>query len=220
MTSLVPALLVAALALGTAQAVDAQLPVEVQEMLQAATVAELPVEVLEAKAREGLAKGVAEARLLAVLQQLEADLVQAASLLEGQAHGSDREELLEAAVAGERAGLSDTAVLRLAGMDLQVRARALYAAADLVRQGFSEGDALRLVQAAANSDDPLAALGSLATAASTLVAAGLPLPSAVERLATEVSTGKHPLANVPPQSRSDLPEPAQNAPGKGPKGPK
>jgi hypothetical protein len=178
----------------------------------------LPVAALESKAREGLAKGVEPARIQAVLEQMMTDLAAVDALLGEAARGPDREALLLGAAAARTAGLSDPSLRLLVQAPVGVRGRGLQSAADLLRLGFSEGDAVALVRRACSADEPLRALAGLATNASLLVASGLAPSTAAEQLSSQENAGRdHPLANVPPQSRSDLPDPAQDSPGKGPK---
>ncbi len=210
----------ASLLLGAPALSAAELPPPLQEVVAQAQADGLPAASLEAKAREGLAKGVAPARVAVVLERMLGDLSLVDVTLGELDAGPDRDAVICAAAAAHAAGLSDAGLIRLAGQAVDVRARALQASADLLQLGFSERDALDLVLVEAGSDDPLEGLSGLATAASVLVANGLSPGVAASRLASQDGSGKHPLANVPPQSRSDLPEPAQDAPGHGPKGPK
>jgi hypothetical protein len=198
------------------------LPAPLQTIVTAAEAQGLPAGALESKAREGLAKGVDPARIQAVLARMTTDLASIDALFGEVARGTDREGLLLGASAARTAGLSDVTLLLLAQAPAGVRCRGLQSAADLVHLGFSEGEAVALVRHAFAAEDPLEALAGLATSASLLVSAGIDPSAAAEQLSSQESSGRdHPLANVPPQSRSDLPEPAQSSHGKGPgKGPK
>ncbi|MFH1465321.1 MAG: hypothetical protein ABIO70_13120 [Pseudomonadota bacterium] len=201
---------------------EASLPEPLAAAVAEAGAQGLPVGALEAKAREGLAKGVEPARIQAVLAQMAADLAAVDTLLREHAHAPDREALLLGAGAARAAGLSDASLLLLARAPEAARGRGLQSVADLLRLGFSEAEAVALVRHALATDVPLEALAVLATNASLLVSSGLTPSVAAQQLSSPESAGKtHPLANVPPQSRSDLPEPAQDSHGKGPgKGPK
>jgi hypothetical protein len=213
---LAPLALVIAVLLRPALAwADAALPDPLAARVEAARNAALPAAALEAKAREGLAKGVRIDRIAAVLDTMAVNLADAASILGAGAEGPDRDALLVAAVVARAAGLSDGSVRLLARERAGVRARALHAAADLCGLGFGEADATGLVRAAASSEDPLAALSDLATSASLLVAAGVPPSTAIGQLADDAAGGRQSRPNVPPQSRSGLPDPAQDTPGKG-----
>ncbi len=219
MSPLFPAALCLAFLMGSPSLAEAAaLTPELEQRVAAAEAAGLPASVLESKALEGLAKGVPAPRIAAVLDTMSADLAQVAGILGPLAEGGDRAELLSAALSAHLTGLSDASLRLLADQDPALRGRAVHAVADLLRLGFGERDAVELVQAAASSDDPLTSLGGLATAASLLVSNGMDPGAAAARLASESKSSKHPLANVPPQSRSDLPEPAQDAPGWGPGG--
>jgi hypothetical protein len=209
-----------ALAFGAPAFSQADLPEQLGAIVDAVEAQGLPAGALEAKANEGLAKGVPAARIAGVLEGMAADLALVADTLGPQAHGSDREAVLAASISAQSAGISAGGLRSLAVLPSGVRARAIQAAADLLRLGFSEREVLELVSRAAHADEPLANLSGLATAASLLVSGGLDPSSAAARLRSDGSSKQHPLTNVPPQGRSDLPGPAQDAPGHGPGGPK
>ncbi len=209
-----------ALLFGGPASASETLPSELAGIVAQAADQGLPDGALQAKAREGLAKGVPVARIAAVLRGMVDGLAGVDITLAQLDVGPDRAELLVAGLAAHNAGMSDAGLRALAQQPQGLRARATQAAADLLRIGFSEPDAVSLVSLAVRAEDPLDELSGLATAASVLVSSGLSPSVAASRLSSDAGTSKHPLANVPPQSRSDLPEPAQDAPGHGPKGPK
>ena len=193
------------------------LPAPLQATVAAAQAQGLPADALESKAREGLAKGVEPSRILATLERMSADFAAADLLLGELAQGPDRASLLLGAGAARAAGLSDASVRLLAGAPAGVRGRGLQSAADLLHLGLSEGETVALVRRALAAEDPLYALAGLATNASLLMASGLTPSATAEQLSSmENANRDHPLANVPPQSRSDLPDPAQDSPGRGP----
>ncbi|GEM_PF-5457746 len=179
----------------------------------------VPLEPLRAKAAEGQAKGVPEARLVPVVDQLASDLARASTLLGAQAEGGERASVLSAAALALRAGASEAAVTQLGALESGVRARGLESLGDLLGQGFPETEVVRLIETAARGANPERSVNGVATAASLLVAAGVPPGQALEQASSGngQGNGSHPLGNVPPQSRDDLPEPAQNSNGQGPK---
>lgn len=179
----------------------------------------LPDDPLRAKAAEGQAKGVPEARLVPVIETLASDLARASTLLGSNAEGAERASVLSAAALALRSGASEAAVEQLGALESGVRTRGLESLGDLLGQGFPETEVVRLIESAASGANPEHTVNGVATAATLLVAAGVPPGQALQQASEGPGqgNGSHPLGNVPPQSRDDLPEPAQDAPGKGPK---
>lgn len=157
-----------------------------------AKAAGLPVEPLEAKAREGAAKGVPSERVAVYLRGLGAELVAADAILGELARGSDRAELLLAAASARRAGASASALREAAAFDDDLRASASRALADLVGAGCTEAGALQLIRGAAGSAQPTEALRDAVTVTFTLIAEGQAPSAAAERGAAsaESNNGK------------------------------
>ncbi len=169
-----------------------EMPAEVTAVIQQAEADGVPTEALQDKAREGLAKGVPGPRVAAVLDGLRGDLLDAQTLLGSDVHG----EILAAAAASARAGASDAGLRQLG--QLEEGTRALESLADLLRLGFSEDQATRLIEAAVRSEDAKNALTGLATAASLLLDAGSPPGSVIDQLSADVAQGGSPLMYLPP----------------------
>jgi len=210
--------LLVAICLGTAPVFAAEpLPPEVAVVIEHAREAGLPTAPLEAKALEGLSKGVPPQRIAGALSRREASMAATARSLGAGLSTSDPAGHLPGGGAALTAGASETALRQVSEDVPEHRVVATRTLADLMVQGFSEPQALDLVRGASHSADPSRALSGLATTAASLVNSGLTPTAATEQLHNQQKNGKHPLGNVPPQSREDLPEPAQDAPGKGPK---
>lgn len=179
-----------------AQAASDELPPEIRATLDAAAQSALPVGGLEAKAREGIAKGVPVARINAVLQQQAAQLARAQSLLSLPAGAVDRNDALTGAAFALDGGASDVAIRRLSRLDPSVRAPAMYSLGDLLRAGFSEASGLALVETAAASSQPVAAFSGLASSASELRGLGLSEPDVIASLQGQINAGRSPVGAV------------------------
>lgn len=138
----------------------------------------LPEAPLVTKAREGRAKGVSEARVVAAITDLAGRMQKADAALGTAAQGSNREAVLVAGAAAVRAGVSPEAIHRLGRVDQDVRAEGLRATADLVALGFDEDRSVELVLKGAASPAAARAVGNLGATAATLLAQGQ-APSAV-----------------------------------------
>lgn len=158
-------------------------PPEVAAVIEAARAAGLPAEALEAKAKEGEAKGVPGPTIAAYLEGLRKDLAAADVALGGEAQGEDRGELLVAVVAARRVGVSAAAFGEAARLPNGLRAPAVRALADLVGAGVSEPAALALVRQASARGDARSALRDTVTAAFTRIAEGEPPSLAAEHAA-------------------------------------
>lgn len=172
----------------------------------------LPIQALEAKAREGAAKGVAPERVAAYLAGLRAELSAVDGILGELGRGADRPELLLAAAQARRAGASAAAVREAAALSADLRSTASRALADLVAAGCTEAGALQLIRGAAGSARPVEALRDAVSVTFTLIAEGQSPTTAAERGAAEAggtawgaggSKGKDPkgigLDNAPGQ---------------------
>ncbi len=174
------------------------MPAEIQAVLDASSAAGLPLASLEAKAREGLAKRVAPARIAAALDGMRLDLQRAAELLPAGEGDEDRDGDLSAAAHALRQGAATASMKRLVGLEGGLRGPALMSFGDLLREGFDEGHSLMLVESAASSRDPALALSGLATAAVLLTERGMTPASAMERLTATVLSDRSPLTSLPP----------------------
>lgn len=171
MTPMIPALralCVAAALLGVANA--GSYPSEVAAVIAAATAAGLPTTLLEDKAREAMAKGIPPAVAAGVLSGLAADLAEARRLLGPP--GDDGATCTAAAVV-LRGGGSPVSVRRIAGLPIGVRARALFAFADLLSLHVPEVDALSLVEDVASSAESAVGVEGLAGSVGALLAGGM-----------------------------------------------
>lgn len=154
---------------------------DVAAELERAQASGLPVEAMEAKAREGAAKGVPAERVAAYLKGLSAELVAVDTILGTLALGADRSELLLAAASARRAGASAAAVREAAALSADLRSAASRALADLVAAGCTEAGALQLIRGAAGSASPTEALRDAVTVTFTLIAEGQTPAAAAER---------------------------------------
>jgi len=186
-------------------ALAVELPDAVQAEVAQAEAAGLPSAPFEEKAREGLAKGVPEGRIVSVLDGMEVDLGHAKDVL-----GLDDPsgELLVAASRALDAGVSEGTVRRL-GSDEILGVLALSGVADLVAQGFSESQAVGLVEAGLASGAPERSLTGLASAASSLLHTGASHAQVSGALSAAVVSGRSPLSSVP-ASEGGPPEHANN----------
>jgi hypothetical protein len=156
------------------------LPPEIAAVIARAEQSGLPTGPLEAKALEGLAKGVQPARIAGVIAGLEAAMAATAAALGEHLSPHDPTGHLVAGGAALSAGASDAALRTLAAAEAHIEAtRAL---ADLLIHGFSEPQALELVLDAVRAADPATALIGLSTTAAALVSSGLTPTAASEQL--------------------------------------
>jgi hypothetical protein len=124
---------------------------EMHRILDGAAHAGLPVDLLADKAREGLAKGVPPARIVAVVGGLADSLARArteALAVMGAPSAPLLRAIVEAHAAGAAAG-DVTVVLRAGGRD-----RSMQVLTDLAQRGYPAGDAARIV-AGVGSGRPL-----------------------------------------------------------------
>jgi hypothetical protein len=120
---------------------------EVHAIVDHAAQAGLPQELLVDKVREGLAKGVAPARIVAVVRSLDAGLLRARTEAQPFAGSAPAPGLLKAIVEVHAvgAGAADvTALLRAGG-----RERAVQVLTDLIQRGYPVAVAARTVAAVA-----------------------------------------------------------------------
>ena len=205
-------LLLALLLAAPAWAADS-LPPAVEDVIEAAAANGVPRSTLEAKAREGVAKGVPEPRLIGALQQLVGDLAEARALLPAEASS----DAVGSAGAALREGASAAAVRKVGAVPPRLRPSALQALADLLAIGFLESEAVGLIEAATNAPQPQVALTGLASAGAALTGAGVPSHEAADSLLDAVVAGASPLTTLPvtPPTGSGAPG---NIPGIPPRG--
>jgi hypothetical protein len=118
---------------------------EVRAVVDHAAQAGLPAQLLVDKVREGLAKGVAPARIAGVVRALEAGLSRARSEAQPFAGSAPPPGLLRAIVEAHAAGAGNvelTAVLRAGG-----RERAVQVLTDLIQRGYPAAGAAQTVAA-------------------------------------------------------------------------
>jgi hypothetical protein len=152
------------------------LPPAVEAAISDAVARGVPREPLEAKAREGLAKGIPAERIVVALGGLTVDL-RAANDLVG-AGGP-----IEAAASAVRAGASPGAIRSvLASAPAGTEAAAVYSLGDVMAAGLDEAAAVELVSAALASEHPVDRLRGLATATATLIRGGMAPSAVVARL--------------------------------------
>ena len=168
------ALLFAALGAPSVARAETPLDAEVAAVIELARSAGLPVLSLDAKAREGLAKGVPAARVAAHLEALRVDLGRAVTLIGSAAEGVDREALVSGVAAALRARVSPGAIRQILTLPVGVRAPGARSLADLVAAGCNEADVLHLIDRAGRGPNPDAALHSAVTRAVTLITQGHP----------------------------------------------
>jgi hypothetical protein len=117
--------------------------VELRAIIERAKQAQLPTDLLLDKAREGLAKSVPPARIVAVVAGLEQSLGRARAEAQPFVGPTPARALLQALVEAHAAGVQandSAAVLRAGG-----RERALQVLTDLVQRGYPSGPAARAV---------------------------------------------------------------------------
>ena len=137
-------------AVAPAAAQQAQADQRIQETLERARQAGLPVELLQSKVVEGRAKGVPMDRILMVVQQRAEALGRAQTVLVGVL-GSESVQSQDVAVAADalQAGVEEAALARVATTSQgQQRTVALSVLAQLVANGIVSEEALRQVQGA------------------------------------------------------------------------
>lgn len=173
---------------GPALAAD-PLPDAVAQVLTHAAAQGLPTGPLEAKAREGLAKGVPPARIAGALGQLEASMLATSVALGDSLSGSDPAAHLVAGGAALTAGSSPAALRSLADASPEHAIAATRTYGDLLSHGFSEPQALDLVGGAFRGGDPGLALSGLSTTAASLVGSGLSPTIVTETLKTSHGQG-------------------------------
>jgi len=174
------------------------LPPEVQAVLDHADEQGLPLGPLEAKAQEGLAKGVPPVRIAGALEQLEASMLATMTALGDRLSTVDPAAHLAAGGAALSGGSSDAALRALADQapDHLVLATRTYA--DLLAHGFTEPQALGLVNGATRGPDPGLYLSGLSTSAASLVASGMSPTQAIIELGENPAAGRG-KSNGPPE---------------------
>lgn len=172
--------------------------------IAAARQAGLPTAALEAKAREGAAKGVAAERIQAVLASMRAGLERAAAIVAAAggasaagAQGRDRavEAIADALAAGVSEAQAHEVVAESAkgGQSLAVAARAVSALTDFVVDGMPAQAALGLVKVAMASEGGDERFVGLAAAVNAIRRAeGISAEEAIARLVEEMREGRLP----------------------------
>lgn len=175
----------------------------VDDALAAASAQGIPTQSLEAKVREGQAKGVPEARIAMAIERLGSELAETNAIL----GGVDQPALLDAANAARLQGASKTSLRGLVASDAPELA--LWGLADLMGQGFSESQAVDLVEAGLASGNASRNLTGLATATSAMLASGATHSTASGRILSAMDVGIAPLSTVS-ETRGGPPEHANN----------
>lgn len=171
---------------------DPPVPVEVQRAIDAGRAAGVPLERLDAKAREGLAKAVPPERIAAALAQVTRSWVAADALVgDVTPAGPPHDRLVEAAAAAIGQGASPDAVAALASGPLPTDA--LWTVVDVVGLGLAPDAAERLVGLAARGPNPGVALRELPDAARAGVASW-GVDAAAAALEDALGKGQPPLA--------------------------
>lgn len=195
------------------------LPAGVAAVLTDAASAGLPTDPLRAKALEGLAKHVPEARLVDALTTMRQALAQADTLVAPDTAGADRAEVVWAASLALRAGCSEGAVSSVARQGGRWGAAALTALSDLHAAGFPEAGAVSFVLAAAGGPQPERAFSGAVTTAVILAQRGVPATEALRMLTIGAAAGQSPsAATTTSRGQGGPPEHARNDednPGKG-----
>jgi len=172
-------------------ALAAELPDPLDGVVEQAAASELPIEPLEQKALEGLAKGVPPERIESVMRELLGRWYGAEQLLGERAQASDRREIVPAAAAAIEQGALADSIVSLSSEPAAVHA--LWTLSDVLYAGMAPADAERLVRSALATRDPEMALRELPEATRLLVeVAGA--ASATEVLTSAMSSGQMPLA--------------------------
>lgn len=192
-TALIPLLL--ALWATTAQAAP-PLPEVISAEVEAARQDGLPTDALEAKAQEGLAKGIPPARVAAVIGQMRQDMASTSSVLDSLALGASRAEIVAAATLARRAGATDHTLTEVARLSEPHRARALRSLADLLGQEVPEPEATRLVALAVDTRQPDVALREVTVATSRLRSRGFEASEAAHMVTVAMGEGLPPLSVV------------------------
>ncbi len=174
------------------------LPARVQETVRQAEAAGLPVGPFEAKAQEGLAKGVPEDRVEALLLQMRERMREADGALGELARGADRAELLQAATRARTAGASGEGLVEAARHTHRVAA--MWCLGDLLGAGVGEREALRLVAQASQGGDPAGRYREMVTAMQRMQGLGMGPVAAAQQMSQTMAHGQPPLAAVPEQA--------------------
>ena len=175
------------LLLNTAHAQD--LPTDLATLVETVASEGLPVEALESKAREGLAKGVPPTRILGVLDAMHTDLQHADTLLSLPEDAPDRDTTLSAAARALRSNIAEDHLHTLAALPEVVRGDAIHSMVDLTQTGFTQAQSARLVQDAAAARRPEEALSALTTASGALLVQGASHAEVLQRITAELAVG-------------------------------
>ncbi|MFT5684494.1 MAG: hypothetical protein ACI8RZ_005435 [Myxococcota bacterium] len=168
-----------------------EIPSCIDSILRSVDEAGLPVDLLESKAREGLAKGVPPARIASVLEGMQSDLSAASTLLDLPEDASDRNEVLSATASALRAEVSTDTLHRLASLPEQIRGPAIQSMVDLMLIGFSQAQSAQLVEDAAARNKEV--LSSLTIASGALLTQGTSHVDAFQLVTNELAAGQSSL---------------------------
>ena len=186
--------------LGVVSSVQASesIPAEIEAVLDHAQAQGLPVGPLEAKAMEGLAKGVPSGRIVGALQQMEASMAATAAALDGRLSLVDPAGHLAAGSAALAGGSSEAALRAVAEKSPEHSVLATRTYADLLTHGFTEPQALSLVGGAVRGPEPSLQLAGLSTTAASMVARGVSPSLVTTELSENPSAGRGRNGNGPP----------------------
>lgn len=177
----------------------------------------VPGEPLVFKALEGVAKRVPEDRILAVVERLRVNLVQAKAMLEqvgvrapagsaisGVASAIERGAPPDAVRATVRAGAGDNPTV------------ALHTVADLMGRGLASDDAIAMVVAVLERGGGVPEVLALPGALDRLTTRGLPLPDAARELMQAIRAGRIPPGITIPPVGAPVPAGPPGAAGRRP----
>lgn len=178
------------------------LAADTDSAIAAAVAAAVPRDLVEAKAREGEAKGIPLVRIEAALTQLATNVGRVRPLLPEHASA----DLLGAAARAIREGASEGAIRRVGAFGPAVRLRAMESLADLTAVGLLESDLLHLLETAASSPEPAIAVTGLSSAGASMAQSGSSPSEVSSALMDVVVAGQSPLTTpTPPQTGSGNP---------------
>lgn len=172
----------------------------------------VPGEPLVSKALEGVAKGVPEDRILAVVDRLQANLVQARSALEQAGMSSPAGHVISGVASAFERGVPWEAVQSIVGeiREGQPTVVAMHTVADLMGRGLGADEALGMVVAVLERGGGAREVLALPPALDRLRTRGLSAPDAAREILQAIQAGQ-----VPPGVTG---APALNLPPAGPPG--
>ncbi|MDQ8150665.1 MAG: hypothetical protein P3A30_03625 [Gemmatimonadota bacterium] len=183
------ALLLTGLMVPTATFASSPLEPTVAAAIDGVAASGLPTEPLVQKAREGAAKRVPAAVVVAAVQELGRQMQRAADTLGPRAQGPDRAAVLSAGAAALAAGVSPGSLERLAAQPVEARAAALRALGDLVSMGLPEDASVRLVERTCAAQGGAVGVNELSSTVAGLLGQGMSPSQVAERLSGQASGG-------------------------------